>query len=72
VGQFALDADELGPLSLTVFFEPVGEDEPRVVVVRVLDYGLEKGVLIASHHPPLSAATGLSYGWTPDAPNATS
>jgi len=43
----ALEPDELSPFRLAVLFEPVGEDQARGVVLRVVLGGVQEGTSLA-------------------------
>src|SRR5262249_30869838 len=46
VGQLTLDTDELGLRMVALFIEPVGENEPRTIVLGSGTNGSQKSVFI--------------------------
>ena len=48
-GNFALDADELGPQVAALLFEPVRVHEPRQVGVAVGVDGVQEGGFVVGH-----------------------
>src|SRR5262249_59416075 len=72
-----LEADERGPVRLAVFVQPVGVDQPRGVVVRVVQDRPQQRVAVAHHIPyPVTCAFGnilqppcITFGFSSAASN---
>jgi hypothetical protein len=46
IGQGELGANELGSVTLTLVFEPIGEYEAQVVIVRIRDDSLKEELFV--------------------------